>query len=81
MADHSTTAGRIPILFEGGYWARRQLRNGIRDVPVASTSRISLTSLEGVLDRIQVELYSIADYSTTAAMILILFEGGCWARR
>ena len=35
MADSSTTAGRIPITFPGGCWARRQLRNGIRYVPIA----------------------------------------------
>jgi len=36
MADLSMTTERIPILLEGGCWARRQLRNGIRYVPVAS---------------------------------------------
>jgi len=33
IADCSTTAGRIPTLFAGGYWARCQLRNGIGYVP------------------------------------------------
>ena len=35
MADSSTTAAGIPILFAGGCWVRRQLRNGIRYVLVA----------------------------------------------
>ena len=33
MADISTTAGRIPILFLGGCLARRQLHAGIKYVP------------------------------------------------
>jgi len=81
MADYSTTAGRIQILFAGGYWARRQLRHDIKDVPVGSKLRISLTSLEGVLGSMLAELYSMADYSTTAWPIPIRFAGGCWARR
>ena len=36
MADYSTTAGVNPILFAGGCWARRQLRNGIKYVPTPS---------------------------------------------
>ena len=35
MAVPSTAAGRIPILFAGGCWARYQLPNGIRYVPIA----------------------------------------------
>ena len=66
IADYSTTAGRIRILFAGGCWARRQLRNGIKDVSVASKLRISLTCLEGGLGSMLAELYSMADYSTTA---------------
>ena len=46
MADSSTTAGRIPILFAGGYRARHQLHAGIRYVPVASKLRISLVSVK-----------------------------------
>jgi len=65
MADYSKTAQRIQILFAGGYRARPQLRNGIKDVPVASKLRISLTSLEGVLGSMLAEFYSIADCSTT----------------
>jgi len=79
MADYSTTARRIQILFAGGYWARRQLRNGIKDVPVASKPRISLTSLEGVLGTMRAEFYSIADSSTTAGRISIVFPRGCCA--
>jgi len=33
MADSSTTAGCIPILFLGGFWAHRQLHAGIRLIP------------------------------------------------
>jgi len=66
MADYARTAGRIPILFAGGEWARRQLRTGIRYVPVASKPRISLTSVEGVLGSMLAEFYSMADCSTTA---------------
>jgi len=81
MAAYSRTARRIQIRFEGGCWARRQLRNGIRDVLVASKPRTSVTSLEGVLGSMLAEFYSIADCSTTAGRISILFAGGCWARR
>jgi len=65
MADYSTTARWIQFRFAGGCWARRQLRNGIGDVLVASKLRISLTSLERILGSMLAELYSIADYSTT----------------
>jgi len=66
MADYSTTAGRIFILFQKGCWARCQLVNNIRYVSVASKLRISLSSLEGVLGIKLAILYSMADYSTTA---------------
>jgi len=66
MADLSMSTERIPILFAGGCWARRQLRNGIRDVPVASELGISLTSVEGVSGSMLAEFYSMVDYSTTA---------------
>jgi len=66
MADYSRTARQIQIPFAGRYWARRQLHNGIKDVPVASKPRISLTFLEGVLGSMLGELYSMADHSTTA---------------
>ena len=46
MADSFTTGGHIPILFAGGYWARRQLHAGIKYVPVGSKLRISLVSLK-----------------------------------
>jgi len=77
IAYYSTTASRIPIRFMGGCWARRQLRDGIRDVPVASEPRILLTFVEGVVGSILVELSSIADYSTTSWGIPIRFAGGC----
>ena len=72
MADYSTAAGRIPILFSGGCWARRQLHAGIKYVPTRS---IPMELQAGDLKN------SMADYSTTAGRILILFPGGCWARR
>jgi len=34
MTHYSTTTERIAILFAGGRWARRQLRNGIGYVAV-----------------------------------------------
>jgi len=67
MADYSTTARRIHTRFAGGCWARRQLRNGIRDVLVASELRISQTSLKRVLGSMLAEFYSMADYSTTVS--------------
>jgi len=81
MADYSTTASRIQTRFAGGCWARRQLRNGMKDVSLASKLRISLTSLEGGFASMLAEFYSMADYSTTASLIPIRFAGGCWARR
>jgi len=81
MADYSTTARRIQTRFAGGCWARRQLRNGIRDFLVASELRISLTSLERVLGIMLAELYLMAEYSTTARRIQVLFAGGYWSRR
>jgi len=81
MANYSTPMRRIHIRFAGGCWSRRQLRNGIRDIPVASKLRISLTSLERILGTVLAEFYSTADYSTTARWIQILFAGGYWVRR
>jgi len=69
MADYSTTTRRIQIRFAGGCWPRRQLRNGIDYVPVASKPRISLSSVEGVFCTMLAEFYSIADSSTTAGRI------------
>jgi len=80
MADYSTTAGRILILFAGDFWARRQLSNSIRYVSFTSELRKSLSSVEGVLGIKLAILYSMADYSTTTGWIMILFVGGCWAR-
>jgi len=81
IADYSTTTSRILDSFAGGSWARRQLRNGINHVPVASKPTISLSSVEGVLGSMLAEFYSMADYSTTVSRIQIRFVGGCWARR
>ena len=46
MADSSTTAARIPILFAGGYWAHLWLRNGIRFVLIAWKLRKSWSAVE-----------------------------------
>ena len=64
MADYSATACRIPILFAGDCWARRQLHAGIRYVPVASKLRISLASVEG-RHCTMAEFYSMDDSSST----------------
>jgi len=48
MADCSTTTSPILDLIAGDRWARRQLRNGIKDVSLASEPRKSLT-LVGVV--------------------------------
>jgi len=82
MADPSTTTPPILDLIAGDCWARRQLRNSIKDVSVASKLRKSLSSVERifiVLIALAI-FYSTADYSTTGGPILILFAGGCWAR-
>ena len=80
MADYSTTAGRIRILFHGGCWARRQLHGGIRYIPVAPKPMTWLSSVEGVRVALA-EFYSMADSSTTAGLILFLYPEGSWARR
>jgi len=46
---------------------------------MASKLRISLPLVEGVLDSMLAEFYSMADYSMTAGQIPISFAGGCWA--
>jgi len=50
MAVSSTTAAPILNLIAGDYWAGRQLRNGIRYVPVTSKPMKSLSSVQGVSD-------------------------------
>jgi len=79
MADYSTTTAPILDLIAGDCWARRQLRNGIRYLPVASKPRKSLSSVERIFIVALAIIYSMADYSTTAGRILIPFAGGCWA--
>ena len=83
MADYSTPTGWILNPHEGDCWARRQLSNGIRYVSVASRLRNSLSSVERIfIVLVALDIfYLMADYSTTAGLILILFAGGCWARR
>ena len=80
MADYSTTACWIRILFAGDCWARRQLHAGIRYVPVTSKLKISLASVKG-RDSTLVEFYSMNDSSTTVCGIPILIAGSYWARR
>jgi len=48
MADSSTTTAPILDLIAGGYWARRQLHSGIKNVSVASKLRKSLTLMRVV---------------------------------
>jgi len=79
MADYSTTAARILILFAGGCWAGCQLHTSIRYVCIAPKPMRLLSSVEGVRVALA-EFYSMADSSTTAARIPIPFAGGCWAR-
>jgi len=66
--------------FAGGCWARCQLPNGIRYVPVASRPRKSLSSVEGILGIKLAIFYSMADYSTPNGRNLNLFAGSCWDR-
>ena len=79
MADSSTTT--VPILdpIAGDRWARRQVRNGICYVPVASKPMKSLSSVQGVSGIKLAIFYSMADISTADGRILILFAGGGWA--
>jgi len=79
MAGSSTTTAPILDPIAGDRWARRQLRNGIKDVSVASKLRKSLSSVERIFIVALATFYSMADYSTTAGRILNLFAGGCWA--
>ena len=81
MADPSTTTPPILNLIAGGCWARRQLRNGIRYIPVTSRLMKSLSSVHGVSGIKLAIFYSMADISTTVGRILIPFVGGCWAWR
>ena len=80
IEDYSTTTARIPILLPGGCWARRQLHTGIRYVSVTPKLMKLLSFVEGVRVALA-EFYSMADSSTTAGGIPILFSGGCWACR
>jgi len=80
MADYTTTGKRILLFFAGGCSAQHPLSNGIRYVPVASKPRKSLSALERIFIVALVIFYSMADYSTNARLILILFAGDCWAR-
>jgi len=48
IASSSTTTAAILDLIAGDRWARRQLQSGIKNVPVASKLRKSLTLMRGV---------------------------------
>ena len=64
MVDYSTTAGQNLILFSGGGWARNQLHASRKDIPMRSIlMEIQAGDLQGPM----------ADYSTTAGRIPILF--------
>jgi len=80
MADSSTTTSPIPNLIAGGCWARCQLRNGIRYVPVTYEPRKSLSSVEGGSSIKLAIFYSMADIYTADGRILIAFAAGCWVR-
>jgi len=79
MADSFTTTALILNLIAGDCWARRQLRNGIRYVPVTSKLRISLSSGEGRSSIKLAILYMMGGIYTADERILIPFAGGCWA--
>jgi len=76
MADSSTTTAPILNLIAGDCWARRQLRSAIKDVSVASKPRKSLSAVERIFIVALAIFYSMADNSTTAGPILMLFVGG-----
>ena len=76
MADSSTTTGHIPILFFWrllGSWPATQ-RYKVHAYAI-KTHEIVVLCRGATL----AEFYSIADFSTTAGRISILFPGGCWA--
>ena len=75
MADSSTATGPILDPIAEGCWARRQLRNGIGYVPVASKLIKSLSSVQRVSGIKWVISYSMADISTTDRRNLTLFAG------
>jgi len=81
IADSSTTARPILDLMEGGFWTRRHLRSGIKDVSVASKPMKSLT-LVGVVFIGTLALRELDGrfLKTTTASILILIAGDHWAR-
>ena len=78
MANSSTAAGRIPILF---FW--RLLGSSVATqwykVHPYRMNTQEVANLYG--GSILVEFYLMADSSTTTGRILILCSGGCWARR
>jgi len=45
MADISTTAAQIPVLFPEGWWTLHQLHNGIKLIPTQSILMELLTHL------------------------------------
>ena len=75
MADSSAATGPILDPIAEGCWARRQLRNGIRYVPVASKLIKSLSSVQCVSGIQRVISYSMADISTANRRNLTPFAG------
>ena len=78
IADSSTTAARIPILFAGGCWASLLLRNCVRYVPIAWKLKNSWSAVKLIPWRISLNgrfLHNHWVYSNS------VFSGGCWARR
>ena len=72
IADSSTTVRGIQIQFLGGYWARCQLRAGIRYIPTLSILiELQASDLQN----------SMADSSTAVRGIPLRFPGEYWARR
>ena len=72
IADRSTTVRGIQIQFLGGYWARCQLRAGIRYVPTLSILiELQASDLQN----------SMADSSTAVRGIPLRFPGEYWAQR
>ena len=76
MADSSTTAGQIPVLFLQGCWALHQLHKGIRLIPTRAIPMELLTLLSALA-----EPFLMADYTRASGRIPILFSGGYWAQR
>ena len=71
--DLSTPTVQILIIFSGGCLARHQLSNGIRYISVTSKPMNPLSTVEGEFGSQLAIFYLMADYSTTAGCIFIVF--------